>query len=100
PNSQPLPPFPTRRSSDLRGYNTTWILDYRSHNLVQSPRFKNRVCVDNADVCMGREVQAAIQRARFAAASALVDNKKAAFRAASVDRKSTRLNSSHQIISY
>jgi len=34
---------------------------------------------------MGREVQAAIQRARFAAASALVDNKKAAFRAASVE---------------
>src|SRR6266566_5989932 len=69
-------------SSDL---NTSWVSADRRHHLAESVWFQDGVCVDNADVWMRREVQAAIQCVRFAAAGAFIDNEEAAFQAAAVE---------------
>src|SRR5207244_8934680 len=91
-----LPPFPTRRSSDLEQVAP---LAAKSANVAaQQAGTMSRfgVSLDRAD----RSTTALVQQ--FAAPAALPPHgvQLDVEAAAAPDRKSTRLNSSHQIISY
>src|SRR5947208_3843810 len=79
-----LPSFPTRRSSDLDGLRCDWIkhdLDVADSNGIKRPE------------CVGDLFGRASDALRGALALRAGLSKRS-------DRKSTRLNSSHQIISY
>src|SRR5207244_11011943 len=88
------PPFPTRRSSDLRGtLNENHLLAVirvalRAHGFTASPSDLRRTIEERQR--LGIWVRDQVLPERFP--ENLISNPE--------DRKSTRLNSSHQIISY
>src|SRR5207244_12250856 len=100
PTSDPpqhLPPFPSRRSSDLKtpNFGTTQAFVGYAENLPANDRTKNR----------GNYVP---RHCPWLAFSDIVESRDTStfpqteqgFANLPLDRKSTRLNSSHQIISY
>src|SRR5207244_9175376 len=89
-----LPPFPTRRSSDLMGVKTPH---------ATSSRRWNGQCQDtDTGLYYLRARYYDPQTAQFISVDPLAAITKAVYTYANnnPDRKSTRLNSSHQIISY
>src|SRR5207244_10810446 len=96
PHLPPLPSFPTRRSSDLR-YTRLLLPNWKSRGITEveaQQRLKNpayfaaaMVRAGDADGFVG------------GAATTTAETVRAAIHCIG-DRKSTRLNSSHQIISY
>src|SRR5207244_10658173 len=99
PSHRDLPSFPTRRSSDLR--EGPWA---RFHGSRTGGECSTRVQADDG----GRRIRqqtpdhwVKTQRATAIDRSPLISLVAGAgFEPATLDRKSTRLNSSHQIISY
>src|SRR5207244_7263846 len=93
---QPTPPFPTRRSSDL-----SQIINSSTHQAIPStmsgatfvagsPSTFGVGCIVHDWIAQGAKHAITIHGEGFSSSGATV----------TVDRKSTRLNSSHQIISY
>src|SRR5207248_9106225 len=92
-NCPPLHSFPTRRSSDLIGfgwYNVEFIAKYLAPRLGKKPA-ELRIAYIAEDSSYGQGVtEAARERAK----------KEFGMQEVALDRKSTRLNSSHRTISY
>src|SRR5699024_11297729 len=88
--SRPLPSFPTRRSSDLVDIVVT------NHALLAIDAFDNHGIIPEHDVVVFDEAHDLTTRVT----SAVTDILTPGMLRGTVDRKSTRLNSSHVSISY
>src|SRR5947208_7539563 len=82
--------FPTRRSSDLFGLNATSFIRAISLAVGQTLDARPEIVVSDLDHESNVATWLALQRA----------GARIVWWQARIDRKSTRLNSSHQIISY
>src|SRR5207247_10207683 len=97
PRHPPAPPFPTRRSSDLAGAATA-----PRNNLPPAAVLPERLVHYSGRVLAGQfaGVMGTKRNPWFIEASAYDPKAYGAYPEYELDRKSTRLNSSHEWISY